>query len=196
MLSVSGCMEKGHATTGPSPLPAPAGNNTDTSYVDKHRRVRIDTTAKEINEVKFTEVYAYSFNVEGRASEYPIISNGYLEGSAKRPGKKLSEKQVKKLLTAISDTNFFGGGTAACFEPRMGLVFVGADKKVTGHISICFECNRLESTPVIAAQEYYSRYFGSAYLFGLSRSGRKHLMNLCSDLGLERCGDDPGLFDK
>jgi hypothetical protein len=60
----------------------------------------------------------------------------------------LTAKQEKTLLKILNKANAEGDTSAAdCFYPRHGFVFWDSVGRPSAHVSICFECNRLQAQP-------------------------------------------------
>jgi hypothetical protein len=173
-------------------------NNSDQNkpaslYVDPSNEVR-SQSVQHINEISFTEVIAYSFNIGLQGELRDIVHDHGVNPTAKLPGKKLDSEQVKELFSIMNDTGTFGGGKAACFYPRMGIVFYYKGM-ITGQLNICFECNSMGQNMRLPGMEHYNNE-EKFYRTGFSREGRKKLKRLCSSLGLEQCNDHSELFDK
>lgn len=60
----------------------------------------------------------------------------------------LTPKQEKTLLKILNKANSDSDTSAAdCFYPRHGFVFWDSVGRPSAHVSICFECNRLQAQP-------------------------------------------------
>jgi hypothetical protein len=149
-------------------------------------------------DLKYDKVVTYDF--EGRGGG-KIVRGDKLDRSAKNP-KELTPQQTQKFTAVLTDTATYGGSTAACFDPHMGVVFYNKDS-IVAHISICFECNSLASSVYLPA-EYYNqltwedkKYYQTKILHGFSPAGREHLRELCNSLGLTLCQpfDRDNVFD-
>jgi hypothetical protein len=99
-----------------------------------------------------------------------------LNRSAKMPGIKLRDGQVKDLFAIVNSKETYTISRDACYASRMGIVFYDKNNIVKGYISICFECRQLLSQPHIKNRE-----------IGLSSKGLKQLQALCFQLNLEEC---------
>jgi hypothetical protein len=148
--------------------------------------------------IEYDSVVAYDFRGEGGGS----ITNGKgrLDKTAKN-GTMLSEQQIDSLIETITDTTTYGGFSAACFDPHMGIVFY-KNGKAMSTIDICFECNYLVSSEILHATSYHlMRDFREDYMvnsprYGFTPLGRKKLRTLCSQLGLELCPKEESIWDK
>ena len=127
--------------------------------------------------VKYSRIKAFYFNDEGGRPEcdMPLNEDGSLCSSVQGPGKVLSKKQVKKLLTTLNDPASYQRLFAKCFVPHHALVAYNAKGKPVAQVSICFKCDRLYTEP----SKPNSR--------SLSGQGQAALQNLCRDLGLKAC---------
>jgi hypothetical protein len=47
----------------------------------------------------------------------------------------------------LNSKDSYGNSTAACHEPRIGLVFYDKNKNPCSYLSLCLSCNNLYSTP-------------------------------------------------
>lgn len=63
--------------------------------------------------------------------------------------KNLIQDSIEYLIKLMSNTTNYWNSPADCFSPRHGIVFYNSKNKITGHISICFECNRYLSQPEV-----------------------------------------------
>ncbi len=87
---------------------------------------------------------------------------------------------VKILNSKLESKSSYGGGTASCFDPHLGVVYYLKNKPVA-HISVCLDCNRLQSSIEINAQKQGKNGKGKdAYylLDGMSKSFRNYLNGL------------------
>ncbi|MEL7423254.1 MAG: hypothetical protein AAFN81_09710, partial [Bacteroidota bacterium] len=96
----------------------------------------------------------------------------------------LDEQQVGQLLTALSQSDSYGGGRAACFNPRMGFVFYqGSTAKMV--VDICLDCNFLRSSIEIPATiNFNHKDFERGRPLGFSTLGRERIIKLAKGLGL------------
>lgn len=138
--------------------------------------------------LKYDKVIAYSY--DGRGGQ-EIVEGGKLNRNAK--GKKeLTKQQIDSLILTVTDTLSYGGGSASCFDPHLGIVFYEG-KKIAAHISICFECNSSSASLYLPAAYHHSMvnigddYYVKVPLYGFSTQGRKYLAILCNQLGLDNC---------
>jgi hypothetical protein len=63
----------------------------------------------------------------------------------------LTPKEQAILIRSLDNKKSFGAGNAACFEPHLGFVFY-RDGNITGHLTICVDCNYLIPSQEIPAQ--------------------------------------------
>ena len=132
--------------------------------------------------IEFDRVVAFDFNKVRR----PFVS--VLDLPAQRYAgdieahQALDEQQVGQLLTALSRSDSYGGGRAACFDPRMGFVFYqGSVAKMV--VDICLDCNFLRSCIEIPATINYKDSEGGRPL-GFSTLGRERIIKLAKALEL------------
>ncbi len=124
--------------------------------------------------LEYDSVVAYDFRGEGGGSI--TDGKGRLDKTAKN-GTTFSQAQIDSLITTVVDTSSYGGFSAACFDPHMGIVFYN-EGKVVSKIDVCFECNYLVSSETLHAPRYHTnRSFGDDYMittpkYGFSYEGR------------------------
>lgn len=142
--------------------------------------------------LRYDSVVVYDYNgMSGRE----IVKNGALVKQEGYRGKihgslKISDSKVKWLNKLIGSKSTYGGPTAACFDPHMGVVYY-RQAKIVGHFSICIDCNFLRSSHPIPAVE------ASGMNYGFSKSTRKKINQLCKELEFTTCKDSlrSHLFD-
>lgn len=161
--------------------------------------------------MKYDRVVAYDY--EGGETGRQIVKNGELikRDTLSKRGigtiyhqKELSQAQITRFNNTIGDTASYGLGAASCFTPRLGFVYYRKGK-IVGHISICFECNYLVSTPAIPAVYSVANRRNGINIgdwrkgntekdykpfWGFSLSGMEKLSGLCKELKFYRCGAD------
>lgn len=147
---------------------------------------QVDTVFTPIDKIEFDKVVAFNYNLPDDTSglnhvDYVIV-NGQLNDKLISPGRNLSLEQQKELIKTLNDSSSYGGGMAACFEPRLTYVFYNKGK-ILGHVDICFECNQLESSFYIPEYEYMLE----KSLYGFSDKGVTKLLKLCNDLKMTFC---------
>ncbi len=148
----------------------------------------------------YDKVVVYKFNgeIKNKEPEFAIVDTiGNLAKTAKIPGKELKKKEIRKLDEILGDTATYGGATAACFIPRLGIVYYYKNK-IIGQINICLECNYLQSNPEIPLTWYYKTDIGNEIIpaKGFSKIGRKQLNEFCKKLDLGNCLDNyDSIFD-
>jgi hypothetical protein len=157
-------------------------------------------TGKEItnpfSNLKYDKVIAYDYN--GEWENQIINKNGKLDPTVTRES-VLTQSQIIFINTVINDTNTYGGGMAGCFDPHFGIVYYQNDS-VVAHISICLECNYLESSFKIPAVHAHDIEVQEDSLIlprsGFSKEGRKKINKLVKDLGFSHTIKKGSAFDK
>jgi len=99
----------------------------------------------------------------------------------------LNQKQVNFLTNFLTDNETYGGSPAACFEPHLGIVFF-QDNKIQCSVSVCLDCNYLESSVDIPAENYHKIEAGTKYEYsaiGFSERGKQSTIELCKQLGFD-----------
>jgi hypothetical protein len=148
--------------------------------------------------LQYDRAVAYDYN---GMNDNPIVKDGQLIRRA--PGQARSveiygQQQLTKLQIAafhkiLRDTATFGGPTAACFDPHLGIVYYKREK-IVGHISVCISCNFLRSSMLIPASHSKKIYYSddpNNYLWaeGFSQQARERLNNFCKELQFTTCTD-------
>jgi len=134
---------------------------------------------KPFSTLKFDKVVLYDFSGGKGIGTSIIDEKGNL---SKTVIKKviLDEETTKILSKKLESKESYGGGTAACFEPHLGIVYY-LKSKPTAHVSVCLDCNRLISSKNIPAQNQGKIGKGKdAYYLsdGMSKPFRKYLNGL------------------
>jgi|GEM_PF-2360651 len=96
----------------------------------------------------------------------------------------LTQLQADKITGALTSKATYGGGTAACFEPHLGLVFYKNDTMVN-QVSICLGCNFLTSTIAIPAETHkvFNKGKEDEYaLTGFTKKGKQAIKAFCKEL--------------
>ena len=114
----------------------------------------------------------------------------------------LTEKQIKKLHKIISNPRSYGRNIASCFDPHLGIVYY-LNKEIVGFISICLDCNYLESSAQIPASLSKKGFMDTEKsiaitLRGFSKSARHNLNEFCKELKFNTCKeslDNDEIFD-
>jgi hypothetical protein len=136
--------------------------------------------------LRYDKVIAYEF--DGMEERNTTIYSNYKGFSAVvLRHKALNQKQVNQLTAFLSNEKTYGSNTAACFVPKLGIVFF-KDDKVTFVIDVCLDCNYLKSTTEIPASVVKKRSLGDNIEIaenGFSIQGQTAIINLCKELGLE-----------
>ncbi len=150
--------------------------------------------ANPFDTIKYDKVIAYDYN---GSPQLQIVVNGQVLPSKGRifKQKELTRKQVEALNKTLGDSESYGGSTAACFDPHFGIVFF-YQNKIVGHISLCLDCNRLYSTPEIAATlSHKTDLCEECYASGFSKRARKDISRLVKELKFSHWQLDSELFD-
>ncbi len=128
--------------------------------------------------LKFDKVVIYDFE-GGKDLGLIIDDKGRLAKTVKKQA-VLDNVNIEKLSKRLGEKTSYGGATAFCFDPHLGLVYY-LKGKVVAHVSICLDCNRLKSSIVIPAQKQGKVREGDEVYYtadGLSKSFRKFINTL------------------
>lgn len=96
----------------------------------------------------------------------------------------LTQEQADKILATLANNSTYGGATAVCFIPHFALVLYKNNQKVN-QISVCFDCNYLESEieiPAVIHKKANAGKINEYPLIGFSKAGKKAIGNLCKQL--------------
>jgi hypothetical protein len=146
------------------------------AFIEKANTIERNINAKPpFNTLKYNKVIAYEYS----NSFNSIIEEGnFSKGIASQ--KELTQNQINELTDYLGDSSTYGGATAACFMPHLGIVFY-QNTTVVAHISICLDCNYLNSSIFIESCCLKLDSRGIA-LKGFSKIGRRKLNTLCQQL--------------
>ena len=129
--------------------------------------------------LKFDKVVFYDFEENAGKGSVIVDKNGKaLQKILKLD--TLDKSAITKFNIWVGDKKSYGSGMAACFDPHCGLVYFLKGKPVA-QISICLDCNRLQSSIDIPAQKRGKQGQGeNAYYIasGLSKSFRHFINNM------------------
>lgn len=135
---------------------------------------------KPFSTLRFDKVVMYDFSGgKGEGIISIIDDKGNLAETVKK--KVILDQETAKILSKkLESKESFGGGTAACFNPHLGIVYYLKNNPVA-HISVCLDCNRLSSSKNIPAQNQGKIGKGKDTYYlsdGMSKSFRKYLNGL------------------
>lgn len=131
------------------------------------------------NDLRFNKVIIYDY----KGSEEPynsVIDEGGNFAPVIMKQQALTEEQILELTDILTNNSTYGGGTAACFMPHMGIVFYDGDQKVSA-IDICLGCNYLISDETIPATSYHKIKSGDETFpaIGFSDNGKENIQKFC-----------------
>jgi len=135
---------------------------------------------KSFSTLNSDKVVLYDFSGGKGEGIISIIDN---KGNLAKTVKKkilLDLETVKVLNKKLESRESYGGATASCFDPHLGIVYYSKNKPIA-HLSICMDCNRLRSSRNIPAQNQGKTGKGEdAYylLDGMSKSFRIYINEL------------------
>lgn len=155
------------------------------SYINNVKEILPDKRKESaFNQLDYNKIIAYDF--EGMEEPYPSVIDDSGEFVPVITSQRcLSQEQADKLLYTLSQNSTYGGATAACFLPHLGLVFYKNNQRV-GVINVCLDCNYLISDISIPAMLSHKANQGTPQeycLYGFSESGKQGIINLCKELG-------------
>lgn len=158
------------------------------NYINKAKLIEVKNQYKTpFDTLKFDKVIAYDF--DGSEEPYPSVVSP--RDSSFVPvilhQKELDIKQVDNLTKLLTDNTTYGGITAACFQPHMGIIFYH-NNKINYIVNICLDCNYLIASTQIPAQEFTKAKYedGTPYsLVGFSKKGKEKIIELSKSLDLD-----------
>ena len=142
------------------------------SCTNKSKKQNAQQTNKTMNpllSLSYDSVIAYEYDGSGQL--LIIDDSGKLAKTVTKRS-NLPNKKVEEVVSFLGDTSTYGGELYHCFDPHLGIVFY-RQNKVIEHLSICLECNALNSLIPIP---------GSG---GFSKLGRHKINALCKELHFE-----------
>jgi hypothetical protein len=119
--------------------------------------------------IQFNKVIAYEFNRGVKIDYRSIINEKSQFAPTISQQVALKPDDVYFITRLLSNKNTYNWIVMACFMPRLGLVFY-QDNQIVMHISICYECNRLESSISISAETTLSNTY-----VGFNKNARREL---------------------
>lgn len=136
--------------------------------------------------LQYDRVVAYEY--DGEAGVEIIDEHGKLAKFVYTTT-QLTAAQIKNINRILTDTATYGGETAACFDPHMGIVYYNKDK-VAAYVSVCMACNFLQESkqiPIGAATYYAIEQDGERYpRAGFSKRGRVALRKFTDGLHFKK----------
>lgn len=84
----------------------------------------------------------------------------------------LNADQARQLARLLNASSTFGGTSAACHDPALGVIWYGGDSCPVAYLSICLNCNNVYSSPHLKSNQTDGPYYG------LSVQGRRKLIDL------------------
>lgn len=117
----------------------------------------------------FAKVEVFELNGRGNygaASVFQFRTGNYCE---------IDLNDANELLKLLNNKKSYGNSIAACFDPRIGLVFYDKLNNPIKYVSICLACNYLKAVPTLEYRDYVQR--------GFSLKTRKQLHKLLQKWG-------------
>ncbi|MCP4439941.1 MAG: hypothetical protein GY810_13430 [Aureispira sp.] len=104
-------------------------------------KLRKDSTFK-FPACEYSKVILYELNGKGNHSRAESVFRQRTKKS-----KELNSEELKDFLKLLNNKDSYGNGTAACHEPRIGLVFYDRHKDPCAYLSLCLACNNVYTKP-------------------------------------------------
>jgi hypothetical protein len=141
---------------------------------------------KPFDTLHYNRIVAYDF--EGSEEPYPGVldKNGNFVPVILAQ-KLLSQAQADFIISHLANPKTYGGATAACFRPHLGIVFYEGARAVFV-VNVCLDCNFLISTSDIPAMSQGQMNAGAKGEYtvpaiGFSETGKSGIRNFCTELG-------------
>jgi len=101
-------------------------------------------------------------------------------------GKIISREDLNRLLDILNDPASYNQLTAACFDPKFGLVVYDEEGVPMEFLSICMGCNNFRTFPGVIRVAYEKEG-----IYGFSRDARERLRQLFLEWGIDYYGFSP-----
>lgn len=144
------------------------------------------TQKKEVHKFpncSYTKVILYKLNGNGNHSGANSVFR-----QRTHEFKELSPSDLKDFLKLINKKSSYGNSTAACHEPRIGLVFYDENEQACSYLSLCLDCNNIYTSPELNFAEKMIP------MHGFSIESRKKLHKIFEEWGFPDENFSP-LFD-
>lgn len=109
---------------------------------EKNQALIPQKEVREFPNCSYTKVILYKLNGNGNHSGANSVFRQRTHES-----KELSPNDLKDFLKLMNTKSSYGNSTAACHEPRIGLVFYNKDETPCAYLSLCLDCNNVYSSP-------------------------------------------------
>ncbi len=159
------------------------------NYAKKAQLIQPNTSSDSpFDTLEYNKVIAYDF--EGNYEPHPsVIKNSRWRRYAPviLRQKSLNQEQVNFLTNFLTNNKTYGGSTAACFDPHLGIVFY-QNNDIQCVVNICLDCNYLESSIDIPAFHYHKINPNTEHEYsaiGFSEEGKQNIIELSKQLGFE-----------
>ena len=101
----------------------------------------------------------------------------------KSDGVEISEEDFSKLIEILREPKSYDNSTAACFDPKFGLVVYDKENIPTEFLSICLDCNSFRTYPGQIEVNYENEI-----LNGFSKEARDQLRQMFFKWGIDDDG--------
>ncbi len=137
--------------------------------------------------VSFNKVIAYDYLGDDDAYRNVVSESGDRFIPVILRQKALDLRQIDFTIDFLTDNQSYGEYTAACFDPKLALVFYH-DNIPQFEVDICLDCNFLRSTAEIPATVHHRQDLGGGDSYGLkgfSEYSRKKIIELGKELAFD-----------
>lgn len=143
------------------------------SRTEQSRAVVKQKTATSFPNCSYSKVLLYELNGNGN---HHGAASVFRQRTGRR--KELKPAEIKSFLNLLNAKSSYGNTTAACHEPRIGLVFYTKEEAPCAYLSLCLACNNVYTMPKITLG------LQSGMESGFSLKSRKKLHKILEDWGL------------
>lgn len=146
--------------------------------------LKLDKKYKFPFNIVFDKVIAYDYDGDEEHFNTVIKNGKFIPIIDKQAA--LNKTQVDNIIKTLTSNSTYGGESAACFNPHLGIVFFNESKPVFV-VDICLGCNYLTSTVTIPATESHKRTLGNGEkfpIYGFSKSGKQKIKDFAKALNL------------
>jgi hypothetical protein len=98
-------------------------------------------------------------------------------------GKEIPEADMYALVEILKDPKSYNQGTAACYEPKFGMVLYDENNVPTEFLNICMSCNSMMSYPTGISVKLERKH-----MYGFSAKAREQMRQLFLKWGLDYYG--------
>ncbi len=137
-------------------------------------------------DITYDKVVMYEYD-GGKGGDMSIVDPNGNFATTLSAQVTLDSATIKELNKRLTDKKSFGGGEAACYEPRLAFVYF-LKEKIVAKVDICLHCNRLYSSLNLEAKKQGKHISeGETYymLAGMSNDFKQWMNELIKSKGFK-----------